>query len=319
MPLAPKEIVRCSVSLAAQLGIATSDLADAQAAAAYTEGERDAVTAARDSAERVVTDLRGELAAAAEELVGAEEQLVAALVAAALAATDSLTTYRFELDEDFENGTWLVVFGVVVGPDSHVSLDFSGLVGKNLRVDGRGFSQSSDGSWIETVEPARLRASSADPVGALWRSLQTFLVVEGDAAAGTYVLACPDDLSTLDDDFAWICDGGAASQIEITLDPTLTFVSGFYAEGEIPTSPGVTRRGSMTITVEVGGEPFVVELPEVIDLSGIECLGDSLGAPGASALELGVLIDTNTTQENNLLFTGCGYTVFPPGVDFAAG
>ena len=83
--------------LAAQLGIATSDLADAQAAAAYTEGERDAVTAARDSAERVVTDLRGELAAAAEELVGVEEQLagveeqlVAALVAAALAATDSL-------------------------------------------------------------------------------------------------------------------------------------------------------------------------------------------------------------------------------------
>ncbi len=238
------------------------------------------------------------------------------VVAAALSATDELTTYHVSMIESFAEGRQISMVGLFSGDNSSLEVNLAGYKTNRLKVGARLFVTADDGGWLETLEPARIAQQSADPVEEIWRSLQAFDVVEGNALTGRYVLACPRDLRSVDKAWRWICESEEPFRPRVRLDPTLTFVARFYAQGDIPINPEDTRAGSMTITVEVSDEPLVVELPEVIDESGIECLGQALGAPGVSATVLSVLIDENTTEENSQLFGGCGYDIYPPGVDF---
>ena len=293
-----------------------SDLVAARAAGETARAERDVATEERDEREQAVNDLLGELAVAAEDLARTEQELAASVVRAALAATASLTTYRVELIEEFDNGTSFGAIGLIAGPDNRLDQEFFGVVTETMTVDGRSLLRARDGSWLETVTPERMQGRKADPVAAIWQDLRLFEVTDGDVTAGTFVLACPEDLPSLSVGFGWICDSDAGIA-EITLDPTATFIATVHAEGDIPTFPGRTEVGSLTITIEVSEEDLVLELPEEIDQSGLECLGDALGVSRAAAAELSILIDDNATVENQLLFGSCGYSLFPPGVDFA--
>ena len=167
-------------------------------------------------------------------------------------------------------------------------------------------------TWLETVRPA---GRDDDPLAALkriWPALRAGATEElqRDSDFATYRGTCVAGSAV--GRLGWLCDRG--SLITITVDIDTERIKSLDATGMMPVAPGRWEQGQLVITI---GPPSSAEIPplETIDTSKIECLARSLDMPLDRAALSERLRDT-TTDQNAMLFSGCGYGWFPAGPDY---
>lgn len=129
-----------------------------------------------------------------------------------------------------------------------------------------------------------------------------------------YSLRCGDRASELQGSFyAVLCHPEVDATVTVAKETGR--ITSIQHEGPFPIYPGRTlhARGKITYSEEAAIEddpPFGEADPEPL-----ACVARSFSLTVNDSAEISERIQPNTTEENGQLFTGCGFTIYPPGRD----
>lgn len=229
----------------------------------------------------------------------------------AVAATLELESFRFLFNQ--ETGP---VIGssdtLVVGQDSSTSGVILGHHSNSVVVDRRAYELEGD-QWYLKPLPLAQDQKSVD-LSLMLGGLDEVDVVEVERTARRLevVVVCS-EADNVPANLRAMCSG--LSETTIVIDLQTMLIESLWSEGKMETYPGQYHEGFAETRIELLPETKTIEAPEGFDTSRSDCIIDVLGLQRGEIDEAQALIATNTTDKNRLLYTGCGFTLFPPGLD----
>lgn len=229
----------------------------------------------------------------------------------AVAATLELESFRFLMNQ--ETGP---VIGssdtLVVGQDSSTSGVILGHHSNSVVVDRRAYELEGD-QWYLKPLPLAQDQKSVD-LSLMFGGLDELDVVEVERTARRLevVVVCS-ETDNVPANLRAMCSG--LSETTIVIDLQSMLIESLWSEGKMETYPGQYHEGFAEMRIEPLPETKTIEAPDGFDTSRSDCIIDDLGLQRGEIDEAQALIATNTTDENRLLYIGCGFTLFPPGLD----